>query len=184
MFKLVRDDEGEKEASQFQEIRPLPFIFFSIATKWTINYFAVNLHSSNRVSITLSAFIRRPVLAELILFNHKGATYARLDQKEIPACAPLHSYNLQRRLAKEWIPNRSLPQVDIFVNPYGQLRSRAFIQLEFTNVSFGTDRILIQARTTSVDRCRTILIVVDLLYHVPQLYCYDAGNQESPGALN
>jgi hypothetical protein len=185
MFKLVRDDEGRNETpSPFQEQRTLSFIFSLISPKLGINYFAVHLHSSNNVSVSLSAFIRRPVLVELNFYNHKGSTYARLSQTEIPHCVPLYSYNLQRRLVKEWIPNLSLPKLAIFVKPpNGQLYSSAFVQLEFTNVSVGTDRVLIQARTTSVDCCRTILIMVDLLYNVPQLYCYDAGYQESDRAV-
>jgi hypothetical protein len=185
MFKLVRDDKGRNEnPSTFQDQTTLSFIFSLISPRFTTNYFAVRLHSSNNVSVSLSAFIRRPVLVELNFYNHKGSTYARLNQTEIPHCVPLHSYNLQRRLVKEWIPNLSLPEVAIFVKPpSGQLHSSAFVQLEFTNVSVGTDRVLIQARTTSAHCCRTLLIMVDLLYNVPQLYCYDAGYQESDRAV-
>jgi hypothetical protein len=185
MLRLVRDEETKIEPSKFEEPSPLAFVFSLISAKMTINYFAVHLRNSNNVAVTLSAFVHRPILVELNFYNHKGATYVSLNQRQIRHCTSIHSYNLHRVLTKEWIPNLQLPQVAISVAaPGGQLCSTAFTQLEFTNVSIGTYRILIKARTTSVDCCRTLLIMVDLLYHVPQLYCYDAGDQEGHSALN
>jgi hypothetical protein len=184
MFHLVSDSEVKVAPSYFNSSCLLAKLFSLISESCYVSYFGVRLLSSNHIEMQFSIFDEQPMLATINLYNHKGFTYVSLTQVSIARCTALRSYNLQRMLAKEWIPRLELPALAITVSaPSGQLVSPAFQQLEFTHVSVGNSEILIKARTTDVDRCRTLIIVVDICYPVPQFHCYDTGDQEGHSAF-
>lgn len=184
MFHLVSDSEVKVAPSYFESSCLLAKLFSLISGRCYVSYFGVRLLSSNHVEMQFSIFDKWPLLATINLYNHKGFTYVSLAQVSIARCTALRSYNLQRMLAKEWIPRLELPPLAITVSaPNGQLVSPAFQQLQFTHVSIGNNGILIKARTTDVDRCRTIIIMVDICYPAPQFHCYDASDQEGHSAF-
>jgi len=177
MLRLISDDDEQVAPSQFRSQCPLIDLLSSVSNRLYVNYFAVNLISSNRVELQFSVFHKHPALITVLFYNHKGNTYVSVTRVQTTYCAALQSYNQGKMIAKEWITSFELPQIAISVAaPNGQLISSAFQQLEFTHVAIGNSEITITARTTNLDRCRSVVIMVDICHPLPKFYCYDTGD--------
>lgn len=177
MLRLISDDDVKIVPSEFQSGCSLTDLLSLVSNRIYVNYFAVNLLSPNRVELQLSVFHKQPALITVLFYNHKGCTYVSVTRASTAHCTTLQSYNLQKMLVKEWIPHFESPLITVNVAaPNGQLISPAFQQLEFTHVAIGNSKITITARTTNLDCCRAVVIVVDICHPLPKLHCYDASN--------